>query len=151
MRIHYLTTGIGSVILMCIVAIVVPLFGEHGSYAIDPVNRLQPPSADHWFGTDDYGRDLFTRIIFGLRSSLLIGFVVAISVTLISLVIGLFSAYFTWLDNILMRIIDGLYAFPSILLAIAIVAIRGPSVENVMMALVIVYIPGMTRIIRSAY
>ena len=145
-----LTTGIGFVLLLCFVAIVFPLTGNMDPYAIDPVNRLQPPTVDYWFGTDDFGRDLFTRVIFGLRYSLLIGFVVAISVTLISLVIGLFSAYFTWLDNILMRIIDGLYAFPSILLAIAIVAIRGPSIENVIIALVIVYIPSMTRIIRSA-
>lgn len=145
-----LTTGFGIIFLMVLIAIVVPFTGKMDPYAIDPLNRLKPPSADHWFGTDDYGRDLFTRVIFGLRFSLIIGFVVAISVTVIALVIGLFSAYFRWLDNILMRVIDGLYAFPSILLAIAIVAIRGPSIENVMIALVIVYIPSLTRIIRSA-
>jgi len=145
-----LVAGLGIVSILAILAFIVPFFGNLNPYAIDPVNRLQPPNSDHWFGTDEFGRDLFSRVLFGLRYSILIGFVVAISVTIISLVIGLFSAYFLWLDNILMRIIDGLYAFPTILLAIAIVAIRGPSVVNVMIALVIVYIPSLTRIIRSA-
>jgi peptide/nickel transport system permease protein len=145
-----LFSGILVVLTMILISVVIPFVMKLDPYAIEPVNRLQPPSAAHWFGTDDFGRDLFTRVIYGLRYSLLVGFVVAVIVTAISLVFGLFSAYFLWIDNILMRVIDGLYAFPTILLAIAIVAIRGPSIENVMLALIIVYIPSLTRVIRSA-
>lgn len=145
-----LLSGAVTLVMIILCAIFIPLLFKTDPYAIAPTNRLQPPSSTHWFGTDDFGRDLFIRVMYGLRYSLFIGFIVSFFVTIISLLIGLSAAYFRLFDNIFMRIIDGIYAFPTILLAIAIVAIRGPSIANVMIALVIVYIPSLTRVIRSA-
>lgn len=147
---NMLLTGLVIIIFMAFIAILAPILSPFGPYEIDPKNRLQSPNGEHWFGTDNFGRDLFSRVLYGTRVSLIVGAVVAIVTGIIGLIIGLLSAYYSVLDHILMRIIDGLYAFPSILLAMAIVAIRGPSVINVMIALIIVYIPSIARVVRSA-
>lgn len=116
----------------------------------DPINRMQAPSSDHWFGTDNWGRDVFDRTIVGTRLSFLVGF----SVTLISTVIGvgvaLIISYFKLLDSIMMRVVDGLLAFPTILLALALISLIGPSVGNVIIALSLTATAGKIRLVRGA-
>ncbi|QTF08639.1 ABC transporter permease [Brenneria izadpanahii] len=119
-------------------------------YSISPLTRLKPPDAVHWFGTDNFGRDLFVRVALAVRISLSVGAAVALAAGAIGTAIGLLCAWYRWLDLILMRICDGLFAFPSLLLAIAIVGILGPNISNVVLALSLVYVPSVARVIRAA-
>jgi peptide/nickel transport system permease protein len=143
---------IGTAILAvaCLIAVLAPFLTSHGPLDIDPKNRLHPPSAEHLFGTDNFGRDVFSRVVYGTRVSVTVGFSVALIASFIGMVTGLLSAYYSLLDHIFMRICDGLFAFPSILLAIAIMVTMGPSTTNVIIALSIVYMPSVARIVRSA-
>lgn len=143
---------IGSIILVLLIALPLlgPLFTPYTSYQMEPINKLQGPSAEHFLGTDEYGRDLFTRIVHGAKVSMGIGLSVSIISSIIGLVIGLCASYFRYLDGILMRIMDGLMAFPSILLAIALMAALGPKTGNVILALTIVFTPYIARVVRSA-
>jgi peptide/nickel transport system permease protein len=143
---------IGGAILLALVlvAILAPLLSPYGPNDMDVRQRLRPPSAGHLLGTDNFGRDLLTRIAYGAQVSLWIGFTVALASAAIGMVVGLYSAYFPRLDNLLMRICDALMAFPSILLAISIMAALGPQTVNVVIALVIVFAPSLARTVRSA-
>ena len=116
---------------------------------VNPADRLDPPSAAHWFGTDDLGRDVFSRVVYGARISLLVGVTVTIGATVIGSLIGLIAGYYPRADTPLMRIMDGLEAFPSILLALTIMATLGPAVENVIVALSVVYTPNIARLVRG--
>lgn len=145
-----LVTGTGILSLVTLMALFAPWLTPYDPYSIDTINRLQPPGGDHLFGTDHLGRDVFTRVLYGIQLSLFVGGCVTLLAGVIGLVIGLLAAYHSVLDHIFMRICDGLYAFPSILLAISIVAIMGPHLGNVILALTIVYIPSIARIVRSA-
>jgi peptide/nickel transport system permease protein len=127
-----------------------PIIASYSPYEMEAVNRLKAPSAENFFGTDNFGRDLFSRVAYGARASIGVGLSVALVTGFFGLIIGLYSAYFRTLDHILMRISDGLMAFPAILLAIAIMAALGPRLENVIIALGIVYTPYVARIVRSA-
>lgn len=137
------------VLFTVVVAILAPLLTPYDPTWLDPVIRLQPPSAAHWFGTDDLGRDVLSRVIAGTRISLAIGVSVTLVAGLIGTVLGLVSGYYERLDAIIMRVMDGLMAFPSILLAIALMASLGPSTINVFIALVVVYTPTVARLMRS--
>lgn len=137
-----------SVIMMF--AILTPFIVSTSPYALDTANRLLPPSAEHFFGTDNYGRDLFSRVMYGARVSLVIGFSVALLTSIFGTIIGLYAAYFKKLDSLLMRTSDGLMAFPAILLAIAIMASLGANLINVIIALTIVFTPLVARTIRSS-
>jgi peptide/nickel transport system permease protein len=114
-----------------------------------PANRLKPPSAEFWFGTDPLGRDVFARSVYGARISLIVGLSVAVLSVTIGLVIGLAAGYFRGLDNFLMRIMDGLMAIPAILLAIALVSLNRASVGIVIIAITIPEIPRVVRLVRS--
>lgn len=142
----------GSIIILVITgfALVGPYLVPYDPYEMDPVKRLQPPNAEHLLGTDNFGRDLLTRIVYGAQVSIGVGFSVALITAVFGMVIGLYSGYYRALDQILMRICDGLMAIPGILLAIALVAALGPRMENVIIALGIVFIPYVARIVRSA-
>jgi len=140
----------GSVMLfLVVVAFAAPLLTPADPMWMDPLNRLRPPSRAHPFGTDSSGRDIFSMVIYGARISLIVGLSVMIFSSLAGVVIGLLSGFFKTLDNIIMRINDGMMAFPSILLAIAMMAVLGPRVSNIVIALGVVYTPRMARIIRS--
>lgn len=136
-------------ISMILIAIIGPFMVQDPLY-MDAMNRLQGPSLEHWFGTDNFGRDIFARVICGTRVSILVGGLVTLFIVIIGMVVGLLSAYYKVLDGLLMRICDGLKAIPSILLALALVAMMKPSTKNTIICLVIVGIPAMARIARSA-
>ena len=125
------------------------LFSPWDAYSIDPLSRLKAPSTVHWFGTDNFGRDLFVRVALAVRVSLSVGAAVALIAGAVGMVIGLLCAWYRPLDRILMRVCDGLFAFPSLLLAIAIVGVLGPNVANVVLALSLVYVPSIARVIRG--
>ncbi|QMV42696.1 ABC transporter permease [Cohnella cholangitidis] len=144
-----LLIGAIVMILLIVIAIAGPLFTPYGPYAMKVVDRLLPPSAEHWLGTDEFGRDLFTRIVYGARVSMSVGLIVALLSSVLGLVIGLYATYYKILDHILMRLCDGLIAIPGILLAIALMAALGASALNVIIALTIVFTPNIARIVRS--
>jgi peptide/nickel transport system permease protein len=112
-------------------------------------SRLTSPSLQHLFGTDDFSRDVFTRVIYGTRTSMSVGFTVAVLSTVIGGALGLVTGYYDAVDRILMRIVDGFIAFPAILLAIAIAAALRPNVITVVAALTVVYTPYMVRVMRA--
>lgn len=142
----------GSVIifLTLVITLIGPLLTSFNPYEMVVTSRLQAPSSGHLFGTDNFGRDLFARVVYGARASMGVGVSVAIVTSVFGMIIGLYSAYFKVLDHILMRICDGLMAFPAILLAIALMAALGTKIENVIIALSFVYTPYVARVVRSA-
>jgi peptide/nickel transport system permease protein len=144
------TIVIGALLLlfMAIVALMAPLIAGDPQFMV-PANRLRPPSAEHWFGTDPLGRDVFARAVYGARISLVVGLSVAMVSVSIGLFIGLAAGYFRRLDNVLMRVMDGLMAIPAILLAIALVSLNRASVGIVIVAIAIPEIPRVVRLVRS--
>ncbi|MEX1157705.1 MAG: ABC transporter permease, partial [Thermomicrobiales bacterium] len=137
------------VAFLIVLAVAAPVISNHEPKFVDPGIRLQGPSLEHYFGTDDLGRDVFSRVIYGTRISLLVGVTVMVGAIVIGSMIGLVAGYYSKLDTWLMRVMDGLEAFPSILLAIAIMATLGPAVKNVIVALAVVYTPNIARLVRS--
>ncbi len=142
---------IGATLLVLLVAIAIfaPLFTPVDPTAIAPAKRNRPPSAEYWFGTDQVGRDLYARVLYGTRISLLVGFSVAIIASVIGLAIGLFSGFLRFADAIVMRIMDGLMSIPPILLAIAMMAFSGASVRNVIVAIAVAEVPRVARLVRG--
>ena len=145
------TMAIGLLLLgiMLVVAIFAPLLGTDDPTALAPAKRVREPSAEYWFGTDAFGRDIYSRVLYGARVSLLVGFAVAIFASLIGLVIGLVSGYLRALDGTVMRVMDGLMSIPPILLAIALMALTRASVQNVILAITIAEIPRVSRLVRG--
>lgn len=135
---------------MILIALLAPVLSPYGPYDMVVADRLQAPSLAHLFGTDSYGRDVLTRVLYGARVSMSIGAAVAAGAMLLGMAVGLLASYFKALDNVLMRICDGLSAVPSSLLAIALMAALGGSVRNVIVSLVAVSFPGVARIARAS-
>jgi peptide/nickel transport system permease protein len=142
-------TGIILLGAMVLLAVASPLFATHDPIRLNPTQRLKPPSAEHWFGTDQLGRDVYSRVIYGSQISLMVGFSVAVLSTVIGLAIGLVTGFMRRVDAVVMRIMDGLMAIPSILLAIALISLSKSSVENVIIAITIPEIPRMVRLVRG--
>lgn len=144
--------GLCIIIILIITAIFAPLIATHSPTSYESLtDRYQSPSSEHLLGTDELGRDIFSRIVFGSRISIQIG-VIAVGISMIiGVLLGGIAGYFgKWIDQVIMRIIDIMMAFPSILLAIALVAVLGPNLRNAMIAVGIVGIPQFARIVRSA-
>ncbi|WCK53475.1 ABC transporter permease [Aneurinibacillus sp. Ricciae_BoGa-3] len=142
--------GLGVILLFILLGICAPLLSHYSWAEGKLTDRLLPPSGAHWFGTDDLGRDLFTRVLFGARISLWVGFSSVAGSIIVGTVLGLVAGYFgRWTDTIISRVFDIMLAFPSILLAIAIVTILGPSLSNALIAIAIVNIPTYGRLVRS--
>ncbi|WP_462412701.1 ABC transporter permease [Neobacillus sp. Marseille-QA0830] len=144
-----MVTGSIIIALLILLAILGPKLTPYDPYEMVVKERLKAPGSHHWFGTDNFGRDLLTRIIYGAKVSMWVGFASALLSSIIGLAIGLTASYYRYLDNILMRICDGLLAFPAILFAIALMAVLGAKTENVIFALTIVFSPEVARIVRS--
>ncbi len=140
-----------SLILAIIVlsAIFAPWVVPHDPVRLTPSVRLKPPSETYWLGTDAYGRDLFSRIITGGQISLVVGAAAAIFAVTFGLLLGLVAGYIRWVDAVMMRMVDGLMAIPSILLAIAIVSLWGASLWTVLVAITIPEVPRVVRLVRS--
>ena len=141
--------SLGFLILVFLLGILSPAIAPYDPEEVNPIARLQGPSSDHWFGTDDLGRDVFSRALYGARISLFVGVTVMIGGTLLGSTIGLLAGYYWRIDTVLMRVMDGLEAFPSILLAIAIMATFGSATRNVIFALAVVFTPNIARLVRS--
>jgi peptide/nickel transport system permease protein len=144
--------AVAGAVLMAIVVVIgvlAPVISRSPTH-MDVAARLTAPGAAHWFGTDDVGRDVFSRVMYGARLSLLVG----VAVVLFSFVVGVFcgvvAGYYRRLDNVVMRVMDGLMAFPAIVLAIALMASLGPSVLNVIIAIGVVYSPRVARVVRGS-
>lgn len=135
--------------VIVIAAILAPWIVPHDPLRLSPATRLKPPSDVYLLGTDAYGRDLLSRVVYGGRISLVVGLGAAIAAVAIGLAIGLAAGFFRRLDAVLMRIVDGLMAIPSILLAIAIVALSGATLWTVLIAITIPEVPRVVRLVRS--
>lgn len=136
-------------ILMILMAIFADLIATHSPTDLSPIDRLITPNDEHLFGTDNFGRDLFSRTVHGARVSLLVGFGVSLVAVIGGTFFGLIAGYYRRIEGPLMRLMDAMMAFPGIILAIGIVAATGPSVTNVIIALGVVYIPRVARLVRS--
>lgn len=137
-------------LVLVLMAVIGPYVTSYDQYEMSIVDRLLAPSGAHLFGTDEFGRDVLTRIIFGARVSLFVGVTVALLSSLFGLIIGLYASYYKPLDHILMRVCDGLIAIPGILLAISLMAALGASSLNVIIALTIVFTPNIARVVRAS-
>jgi len=140
--------GTSILTLMAAVAVFAPWLATDPLH-LNPINRLKPPSKEFWFGTDHLGRDVYARTVFGTRISLTVGLAVAIFSTAIGMAIGLVAGYIRIVDAIVMRIMDGLMAIPGILFAIALMALFGSSVENVIVAITVPEVPRVVRLVRA--
>ena len=143
-----------AVAVICLVVIVLmaifaPLISPHDPQLLAPAQRLKAASAEYPLGTDAFGRDVLSRIIYGGRISLLIGLGSAVFSVAIGLLIGLVSGFFKWVDAVMMRVMDGLMAIPGILLAIAVVSLSGASLTTVLIAITIPEVPRVARLVRS--
>jgi len=147
---HYPTVFIGGgiIVLMVVLALAAPLIAGN-PLAMNPMHRLLPPSAQHWFGTDNLGRDVFARTVYGARISLFVGLTVAVAAIAGGLAIGLLAGFYRRVDTVVMRLMDGLMAIPSILLAIALVSLWQGGVPVVILAILIPEIPRDVRLVRS--
>ena len=145
------TIAIGGVLLALILAIAVfaPYLFTVDPTQIAPAKRTRAPSALYWFGTDMLGRDIYSRTLFGARVSLEVGFAVAAVSSVVGMFIGVCAGFIRLLDSIVMRVMDGLMSIPSILLAIALMALIGASVQNVVIAISIAEIPRVARLVRG--
>src|SRR5882672_4622942 len=142
-------TGTAILLLLVAAALLADAVSTHNPTRLTPANRLRPPSAQHYLGTDEFGRDVYSLVLHGSRVSLLVGLTTMLLTSAGGIVIGLAAGYSRRLDVPVMRVMDGMMAFPAILLAIAFMAARGPGVWNVILALSIVYMPRTAILIRS--
>lgn len=142
--------GIAVLVIIVLAAILAPVIAPYAPSKLSIASRLHPSSLDHLFGTDDLGRDVFTRMLYAARTSLSVGFAVVVFSSIIGTLLGLVSGYFKRLDAPVSRLIDAMMAFPDILLAIALVASLGATAVNVVIALGIVYAPRLARVVRAS-
>jgi peptide/nickel transport system permease protein len=142
--------GFSVILLLTLAAVLAPLISPVDPSAMRVRFRFRPPSSAFWFGTDMFGRDVFTRVLYGARISLFVGFSVCVVSGLCSAIIGVIAAQFRRLDGAIMRLMDALMSFPAILLALGIAAALGPRVSSVIIALTVAYIPAGVRIVRAA-
>jgi peptide/nickel transport system permease protein len=141
--------GLFVFLLLMVCAAFASVIATHDPIDIDPVNQFKGPSTTNYFGTDQLGRDLFSRIIYGARTSLYVGVFSVAMGTVTGSILGIASAYFKTLDMILQRFVDAMLAIPNLLLALAIVSVIGPSLTNTIIAIGVGFIPGSVRVLRS--
>ena len=142
--------GVVILAVITLAAIFAPFLSPYSPGKLSLAARLQAPSGLHVFGTDDFGRDIFTRLLYAGRLSLTVGFSVVVVSAVLGVTLGVLAGFFRRLDTPIARLIDAMMAFPDILLAIALVAALGPSLVNVIAALGVVYAPRLARIVRAS-
>src|ERR1700677_90324 len=145
------TISLGGTVLalMVLIAIFAPFLATVDPTALAPAKRTRPPSELYWFGTDMLGRDVYSRVLYGSRVSLTVGFSVAFLASVIGTAIGLVAGFTRWVDAIVMRVMDGLMSIPAILLAIALMALTRASMKNVIIAITIAEFPRVCRLVRG--
>ncbi len=145
------TLILGALLLIAValIALGAPWLATHDPQDIDPLARLQPPSAEHRFGTDALGRDVYSRAVWGGRVSLVVGVTVALLSTVIGVVLGLLAGFVRGIEGVVMRVMDGLMAIPGILLAIALMAVTRASLTTVIVAITVPEVPRVVRLVRS--
>jgi len=145
------TLIVGTLVLLfvLIAGVFAPVWWTGDPQALRPAQRLRPPSAERWFGSDHFGRDIYTRTLYGTRISLTVGSAVSLLSLVVGTSLGLVIAFYRRLDAVCMRVMDGLMAIPAILLALALMALMRASVRNVIIALLIPEIPRVVRVVRS--
>lgn len=142
--------GLAIIVVLSVMAIFAPWVATHNPLTQNLSGALQPPSAQNWFGTDEYGRDIYSRIVYGSRISLYIVVLVSVIVAPIGLMIGMAAGYFGgWTDRVLMRITDIFLSFPSLILALAFAAALGPGIENAVIAIALTAWPPIARLARA--
>jgi peptide/nickel transport system permease protein len=141
--------ALAILVAMVVLAAFAPFLGTIDPVAIDPGSRLRPASAEHWLGTDAFGRDAYSRVIYGARVSLAVGLGAALISVACGLMIGVIAGYFRLADAIIMRLMDGVMAIPAILLAIALVSLTGGSLLTVLVAITVPEIPRVVRLVRG--
>jgi peptide/nickel transport system permease protein len=141
--------GAGLVMLFTLIALLAPVIAPSDPLELNVRNKLAPPSRDFPLGTDQFGRDVLSRVVYGARLSLGVGLTVGVAAMVLGLVVGLASGYFRRLDSVLMRVMDAMMAFPSIIFAIVLMGVLGPSIRNVIIALTLVFGPRIARVARS--
>lgn len=143
--------SLGFIVLLIILAIFAPVIAPYDPMEPDWAALSMPPSAEHWFGTDEFGRDILSRVIYGARISLYIGITSVTAGALVGVILGLLAGFYGgFLDTLIMRTSDVLFAFPGMLLAIAVVAILGPGLNNVIIAVAVFSVPIFARIVRGS-
>ncbi|MCY0150385.1 ABC transporter permease [Hoeflea sp. G2-23] len=142
--------GLVILAIFVFVALSADLIAPYEPSRSDYRSILMPPSYEHWFGTDSFGRDIASRIIYGTRVSLRIGLIVVLTTGILGTLLGTLASYVRWLDSLIMRTLDGLMAFPGVLLAIALAAALGPSEINAIIALTVTFTPRTARIVRAS-
>jgi peptide/nickel transport system permease protein len=152
-RLRRSPSGIWSLIILLVIsaaAAAAPLLTHYNPIKMDLAHRLKPMSALHWFGTDEVGRDVLTRVLYGGRLSIAMGFEVVLLAGVFGTLLGLLTGYYRgWIDEVLMRLLDIIMAFPPLVLAMAVSAMLGPSLQNAMLATAVVQAPRFTRVVRS--
>jgi len=141
--------GATIIVAVSVIAVIAPLIDRQDPQDLSPIDRVSPPSAEHWFGTDHLGRDVYARTVHGSRISLRVAAFVAFIVTVVGVTIGVVVGYNRIADNVVMRVLDGLMAFPTLILALALVATLGSSLNNVIAVICVVDTPGMVRVVRG--
>jgi peptide/nickel transport system permease protein len=141
--------GGGLLVLVTLIALAAPWLWTVDPHKLSPLTRLRPPNANAWFGGDMVGRDLYSRTLYGARVSLIVGLSVAVLSTVLGLMVGLIAGFVRWFDTIAMRMMDGMMAIPAILLAVAMIALTGASLQNVVIAITVSEVPRVARLVRS--
>lgn len=145
----WVLVSVFALLVIAVTSILAPYLWTNDPLSIDPIARLRPPSEENWLGTDAFGRDVYSRVLYGGRTSLLVGAGVAVISLSLGLLIGVIAGYFRLFDSIIMRFMDGIMAIPGILLAIALVTISGASLTTVIVAIAVPEIPRVVRLVRS--
>lgn len=146
----FLIVGMVIVLTAIFIAVFCPIITKYDPLLVNVEERITAPTGQHKLGTDEMGRDVLSRMFFGVRASMIIGVSVAIISTMAGIIVGVIAGYYNKVDNVLMRILDGVMAFPSIIIAIALAGILGTGKINIIIALSVAYFPTMARIVRSS-
>lgn len=149
-RNRFALVGSVFIIFIALMGILAPIVSTHDPYKQSLRKRMKPPTTEHFMGTDELGRDVYSRLVHGARVSLFVGIVGTTAGVICGTIIGLISGFFGgWVDTLVMRVIDIMYAFPGIVLAILIVSVLGPSLQNLILVLAIWAVPSLSRIVRG--